>query len=59
MECRYSRYGREESEFLLTTAGKHGLIVTGGSDYHGCNKRDLRLGQLSIDDPGCTIDTAL
>ena len=54
LECRYSRYGRKESEFLLGHAARRGLVPTGGSDYHGSNKKDIQLGQL-----GCewTVDT--
>ena len=50
MECHYSRYSREEIQFLRDRAAAHGLTVTGGSDYHGINKRDLELGMLSMDD---------
>ena len=46
MECRYSRYGRKESEFLLDHAARLGLTPTGGSDYHGSNKNGIELGQL-------------
>ena len=46
LECRYSRYGRKESEFLLHHAVQRGLIPTGGSDYHGSNKKDIALGQI-------------
>lgn len=47
MECHYSRYDPEEVRFLLERAARHGLTVTGGSDYHGVNKRGLELGMLS------------
>ena len=47
MECWYSRYSLEEVRFLLERAAKHGLIVTGGSDYHGLNKEGLALGMLN------------
>ena len=50
MECHYSRYSREEIQFLRDRAAAHGLTVTGGSDYHGINKRDLELGMLSMED---------
>ena len=50
MECHYSRYSREELQFLRDRAAVHGLTVTGGSDYHGINKRDLELGMLSMED---------
>ena len=49
MECHYSRYSREEIQFLLNRAAQHGLTVTGGSDYHGTNKPGLELGMLSAD----------
>ena len=54
LECRYSRYGRKESEFLLDHAARLGLTPTGGSDYHGSNKKDIQLGQLGYD---WTVDT--
>ena len=54
MECRYSRYGRKESEFLLDHAARRGLTPTGGSDYHGSNKKGIELGQLGHD---WTVDT--
>ena len=55
LECRYSRYGRKESEFLLGHAAQRGLIPTGGSDYHGSNKKDIVLGQIG---ENWDIDTA-
>ena len=54
LECRYSRYGRKESEFLLDHAERLGLTPTGGSDYHGSNKKGIELGQLGHD---WTVDT--
>lgn len=54
LECRYSRYGRKESEFLLDHAARLGLTPTGGSDYHGSNKKGIELGQLGYD---WTVDT--
>ena len=54
LECRYSRYGRKESDFLLDHAARLGLTPTGGSDYHGSNKKDIQLGQLGYD---WTVDT--
>lgn len=57
LECRYSRYGREEREFLLARASSAGLVPTGGSDYHGINKPDLKIGCLGRDDGEFSIDT--
>ena len=55
LECRYSRYGRKESDFLLGHAAQRGLISTCGSDYHGTNKKDIELGQIG---ENWDIDTA-
>ena len=49
MECHYSRYDQEYSDFLCCHARIHGLLISGGSDYHGTNKRDLPLGRLRND----------
>ena len=50
LECYYSRYSQEDIAFLLAEAYKHRLLVSAGSDYHGTNKPDLHIGQLSADD---------
>ena len=44
LECEYGRYTPEERAAYGELAGRHGLAVTGGSDYHGDNKPDLRVG---------------
>ena len=44
LECRYSLYDEEQSQYLLKLAREYGLIPTGGSDYHGGNKPHLDLG---------------
>lgn len=60
LECWYSRYSMAEVEFLLDRARTHGLTVTGGSDYHGTNKRGLALGQLNTEDiPAFGVDFPL
>ena len=46
IECRYSRYDERELDFLTDFALKHGLLISGGSDYHGKNK-DISLGELN------------
>lgn len=48
LECFYSRYTKEEIEFLLNFAEKNKLLVSAGSDYHGKNKT-VKLGALSAD----------
>lgn len=49
LECYYSRYSQEEINFLLNKAHSHGLLISGGSDYHGCNKPDLFPGKLNAE----------
>ena len=53
MECFYSGFSPELIEIGLGIAGKHGLMITAGSDYHGKNK-DVELGKtgLSCDGAG-------
>ena len=46
MECYYSRYNLEEIDFLVKTAKKYNLYISGGSDYHGTNK-DIPIGRLN------------
>ena len=56
MECWYSRFTLEEVHLLMERAAEHGLIVTGGSDYHGKNRSDLHMGMLNAEGESCTID---
>lgn len=58
MECRYCRYTNAESELLVSLARARGLMVTGGSDYHGINKKGIELGQLGAESGDWSIDTA-
>lgn len=44
LECHYGRHDAVETELLVSLARRHGLVPTGGSDYHGETKPDLRLG---------------
>jgi len=44
MECFYRNHSAEDTEALLALARKHGLIPTGGSDFHGANRPGIRLG---------------
>lgn len=56
LECFYARYSAPDAAYLRDQARRHGLLVSGGSDYHGANKVGITLGQLSADgsavDPG-------
>ena len=46
MECWYSRYSMEENALLMNLARQHGLLISGGSDFHGAPKPDLLPGTL-------------
>jgi predicted metal-dependent phosphoesterase TrpH len=44
LEADYGRYSAEERADLAALAHRHGLVATGGSDYHGTYKPDLSVG---------------
>ena len=48
LECVYSLYNSEEQKFLIDNAKRNNLIISGGSDYHGLNKK-VQIGELSCD----------
>ena len=48
LECYYSRYSQPEIDFLVEQAKLNGLLISGGSDYHGKNKT-VKIGELSVD----------
>ncbi len=45
IECHYVEHSQKETEFFLGLARKYGLIVTGGSDFHGSFKPDIDIGR--------------
>lgn len=44
IEAYHSDHGSREVEQFLSLAGRHGLAVTGGTDFHGENKPNIALG---------------
>ncbi|MDE6284132.1 MAG: NUDIX domain-containing protein [Bacilli bacterium] len=50
IECFYTTFSNQQTDFLLLFAEKHNLLVSGGSDYHGLNKKqhDLAIGNGSL-----------
>ena len=44
IECRYSGYDADMCAYLESLAAEYGLLRTGGSDFHGAIKPDIRLG---------------
>jgi hypothetical protein len=51
MEVYYQDYDEASIERLLTVARRHGLLPTGGSDYHGLGGEHERLpGDIPLPD---------
>jgi len=44
LEAHYAAYGEEERAHLLALAASLDLVATGGSDYHGRRRPDIRVG---------------
>ena len=49
LECYYSRYNNDEIELLKKHANKNKLLISGGSDYHGENKSNIKIGQINTE----------
>jgi hypothetical protein len=45
LEGYYGEYRAAEQKYFVALAARLGMVVTGGSDYHGANKPGLRLGR--------------
>jgi predicted metal-dependent phosphoesterase TrpH len=48
IEAFHSDHTPADTQRYLSMASKYDLKVTGGSDFHGANKPDVRLGSLAI-----------
>jgi hypothetical protein len=47
MECYYPEHSSAQEAFYLSLARELGLLVTGGSDFHGDNKPEVALGRVN------------
>ena len=56
LECWYSKYPAMTCKKLAQTAERSGLLVSGGSDYHGTNK-SIPLGRLNSDGVNVEIES--
>ncbi|MFN3921339.1 MAG: PHP domain-containing protein, partial [Caldimicrobium sp.] len=45
IEAYYTDHKKEFTQFLVEKAKYFNLLVTGGSDFHGANKPDIKLGK--------------
>lgn len=59
METAYPLYSEETTALAAALAGRYGLLRSGGSDFHGDIKPDIRLGvgTGTLRVPGCWADT--
>lgn len=48
LEVHYPEHSQSQVNFYLELAKKLGLLVTGGSDFHGSVKPDIKLGTIKI-----------
>ncbi len=44
IEGIYSTYTKNETRYIGEMAERYGLVITGGSDFHGSNKKGIDLG---------------
>lgn len=44
IECYYSQFTDEQTNYVLDLCEKKKLLKSGGSDYHGLNKKDINMG---------------
>ncbi len=49
LETEYPRRGPEEAASFRRIADRHGLAITGGSDFHGVGISDVPLGGVRVD----------
>jgi len=58
LEAVYGRYTTDQRRGLRRMAERHGLVATGGSDYHGSFKPDLQVGtgQGDLEVPDSALD---
>jgi 3',5'-nucleoside bisphosphate phosphatase len=47
LECYYPEHSSGQQALYLSLARELGLLITGGSDFHGANKPDVHLGRIN------------
>lgn len=59
IECYYSRHTADQTATYLAFAERYGLVATGGSDFHGTSKPEIRLGAAGSADeiPYSVVDS--
>ena len=44
IECYYSTFTDEQTQYLIEYCKINDLLISGGTDYHGKNKKDINMG---------------
>lgn len=44
IEAYYSTFTNEQQNLIMDLAARHGILISGGSDFHGTNMRDIEMG---------------
>ena len=45
IECYYSTFNKKQTKNMVNCAKKYNLYISGGSDFHGARKPDIRIGE--------------
>jgi hypothetical protein len=48
IECFHTKHSPSASEYYVSLAEKHELVITGGSDCHGMNKGKPLIGSIKL-----------
>ena len=48
IECYYNGFNEEQIKYIEDFAKKRGLLISGGSDFHGTKDRDNELGMCKL-----------
>ena len=51
VECYYNLHTSAQNSHFASMAARAGLLATGGSDFHGTPKPDVKLGHVILDEP--------
>lgn len=57
VECYHPSANTEQTVHLIELAKKYNLHITGGSDFHGDNKPNIKIGMMNVPDE-CAIKNA-
>ena len=49
LEAQYSSFSKIEKQKYKRLAKKYGLLITGGSDFHGYNREGVDLGDAGLE----------